>query len=117
MSRSHYGVISDGDQQVVTMEHEPEPQAPNPAPDPEVLPDRRRPGRANYRNLHLIALLRAGHGASSTPDGTGRGPEQAEDTADDLAAARGIAIAVLLGGILWIVVIAIFLMLWTAGVI
>ena len=101
----------------MTMEDEPEPQAPDPAPDLEVLRDRRRPGRANYRNPHLIALLRAGHGASSTPDATDRGPEQAEDTADDLAAARGIGIAVLLGGILWVVVIATLLMLWTAGVI
>lgn len=97
----------------MTMEDEPEPQT----PEPQVLRDRRRPGRADYRNLHLIALLRAGHGASSTPDGTDRGPEQAEDAADDLAAARGIGIAVLLGGILWIVVIATLLMLWTAGVI
>jgi len=105
------------DQQAKTMEHEHEPQEACPAPDLEVFPDRRRPGRANYRNLHLIALLRAGHGASSTPDATDRGPEQAEDTADDLAAARGIGIAVLLGGILWVVVIATFLMLWAAGVI
>lgn len=95
------------------MQDEPEPQV----PDLKTLRDRRRPGRVNYRNTHLIALLRAGHGSSSTPDGMERGPEHAEDPADDLAVARGIAIAVLLGGILWVVVIAIFLMLWAAGVI
>ena len=101
----------------MTMEHEREPQAPDPASDLELLADRRRPGRADHRNPHLIALLRGDHGPSSAPDGMDRGLEQADDAADDLAAARGIGIAILLGGILWVVAILTFRMVWTAGVI
>jgi len=68
--------------------------------------DRRRPGRFDYHNLHLIALLRRDRVAlAQTPthadvvaDPTDR---RMRFAGDDLAAARGIGLAAGLGSLFW----------------
>jgi len=69
------------------------------------LADRRRPGRAFYRNPHLIALLRSGRRPPPLPASVEQEDDDDNDRTDDLAAARGIAIAVILGLFLWLGVI------------
>jgi hypothetical protein len=64
------------------------------------LADRRRPGRADYENAHLIALLR---GRSLTI-----GPATAEvdgQSVDDLAPARAAVVGVSIGAAMWAVII------------
>ena len=79
----------------------PPPPEPDPAA-PTTLPDRRRPGRIATDNPHLIALMRAGGRAAL--------PEIAEDAPgapveqDDLGPARGIALAVGIGVLLWLLI-------------
>jgi hypothetical protein len=72
--------------------------------------ERRRPGRRDYANPHLIALLRHDQDAPAVDAGH---PEAAPDReADsDLAPARGIAVGVILGAALW----AIPVLLWMTG--
>jgi hypothetical protein len=72
------------------------------APGIDAIPDRRRRGRAAYRNPHLIALLRGQwrRPAAAEPENTAADAEVYEepdiDEPDDLAAARGIAVSVLI---------------------
>ena len=83
------------------------------ATDGEVVPDRRRPGRVDFSNSWLIALLR-GEFWPGAPS-----PTKADDTlterassngdgsrghTDDLTPARGIAISLGLGAALWFVI-------------
>jgi hypothetical protein len=68
--------------------------------------DRRRPGRVEYSDAHLIALLRArqlpdlarpladGHSGFHLPDAE-------QYCGDGLGAARGIALGVVLGAVSW----------------
>ena len=63
--------------------------------------DRRRAGRIKYTNPWLIALLRQrtpSRAAEVSPE------DPAEDRRDDLAAAKGIALAVLVGILWWIAI-------------
>ena len=56
-------------------------------------------------NPHLIALLRGGHRDVPPPEPDSPEPELqdwAPDDSDDLAAAQGIAISTVLGGLLWV---------------
>ena len=70
------------------------------------LADRRRPGRKDYQNADLIALLR---GQTLITD-----PEKAEaaarktQSADDLAPARAVVIAVPIGAAIWTAIFAIW---------
>ncbi len=69
------------------------------------IPDRRRPGRVEYTNPHLIALLRR-QPQQDQPD-----PATASEThpsdlrenrnCDDLSASAGIGLAVLLSFVAW----------------
>jgi hypothetical protein len=81
-----------------------------PLPD-ATLADRRRPGRADYENTHLIALLR--------DQPTIAPPTTAEVDAvpkvrwiDDLSTARGILIGAPIGAAIWaMILVAIWLFL------
>lgn len=79
-------------------------------------PDRRRPGRVQYRNPHLIALLRSGHRAPPSPDGTEPQGHEAPDESDDLDPARGLAMAVVFGVILWLGVMWLLFLTWRHGI-
>ena len=60
-------------------------------------------------NPHLIALLRGGHRDAPPPEPDSPESELqdwAPDDSDDLAAAQGIAISTVLGGLLWVGAIA-----------
>jgi hypothetical protein len=58
------------------------------------LSDRRRPGRTDYQNAHLIALLR------------GRSLNQVDgQSVDDLAPARAAVVGVSIGAAMWAVAI------------
>jgi hypothetical protein len=66
--------------------------------------DRRRPGRVDYLNPHLVALLQGRHQARLPENpGVGRGIiHDAGDTSDDpLAPARGIGIGVVVSAVIW----------------
>ena len=60
--------------------------------------DRRRPGRIEYDNPHLINLLRA---APGRPPALHRSPLEA----DSLAAARGMALSSIAGAMMWVVIL------------
>jgi hypothetical protein len=73
-------------------------------PDNATLTDRRRPGRMDFRNARLIALLR---GRSHIID-TAKAKVEAAPKAlpvDDLAPARGIVIGVLIGAAMWAAIV------------
>lgn len=58
------------------------------------VPDRRRPGRLTHKNPHLIAILRK---PVSSPESCAPESEFFSEEADSLVAARGIAVATLMG--------------------
>ena len=61
--------------------------------------DRRRPGRRDYENPALIALLRS----ASTPAALDDAPDPKEgwQGEDDLSPARGVAVSLLIGVAMW----------------
>jgi len=61
---------------------------------PVVAKERRRPGRVNYTQPALIELLRPPLSVASVE-------QAADDTADGLAPARGIALGIILAVPLW----------------
>jgi hypothetical protein len=78
--------------------------------DPELKVDRRRPGRIEHTNRHLIALLRrappSDEAASVRPEADdapakAAGPERQQEDADDLGPARGIALGLLFVAPFW----------------
>ncbi len=85
------------------------------ATDGEVVHDRRRPGRVNFRNPWLIALLRGNfrYNASSSVE-SDDAPTSAEwappntdrnhDHADDLGPAHGIIVSLGLGAGFWVII-------------
>jgi hypothetical protein len=66
--------------------------------------DRRRPGRRDYDNPALIALLRS----ASKPVAIEDAPEPpvALIRVDDLSAARGVATSLLIGMLMWSAIVA-----------
>jgi hypothetical protein len=68
------------------------------------LTDRRRPGRRDYQNAHLIALLR---GQSVTIDRAHAESDAAQNAqlVDDLAPARGVVVGVSIGAAMWAAII------------
>lgn len=66
------------------------------------LTDRRRPGRRDYRNVHLIALLR-GPPLIIDPAKAETSPTTQSD--DDLAPARAIVVGVSIGAAMWAAII------------
>lgn len=83
------------------------------APADDALADRRRPGRMANVNPELIPILRQSHRenaalsletAHGEVDGE-QGVSFDERDADDLAPARGIMLAVVLGGLLWLAIL------------
>lgn len=73
------------------------------------LHDRRRPGRKNYTNQFLIALLRRPKPAEAKPDAGAEDLLAAEyrddgDEIDHLRASRGIAMALVLGLASWVII-------------
>ena len=80
------------------------PPDPTPSGGTGTREDRRRPGRFVIGNPHLIALLRGGHRDAPLPEPP---PQQwVPDDSQDLAAAQGIAVSTVLGGLLWVGAIA-----------
>ena len=71
--------------------------------------DRRRPGRMENVSPHLIGLLRADHGAAN-PEAFDSDsldePAGIEEDRGDLAPARGIIAACLLGALAWAAIVA-----------
>jgi hypothetical protein len=68
------------------------------------LTDRRRPGRMDYQNAELIALLRG----QSRPIDPAKKQAKANPKAlsvDDMAPARGIIIGVSIGAAMWVAII------------
>jgi len=79
------------------------------ASDTATIQDRRRPGRANYQNLHLISLLR---GRSMTDAKTADAeaaptlpPVDTQDDEDNLDASRGILNAAAISAAMWAAII------------
>jgi hypothetical protein len=72
----------------------------NRPPDDATLTDRRRPGRMDFQNARLIALLR---GRSRLTDTAKAKVDAAPKTllVDDLDPARGIGVGVLIGAAMW----------------
>ena len=66
------------------------------------LADRRRPRRGDYRNDHLIALLR---GESLITDPAKAEVARKAGSVDDLAPARAVVIGVPLGAAVWAAII------------
>ena len=89
------------------MSHDPLPtQNPRPAEDLATRPDRRRPGRPQIANPHLIALLR-GQPLPAPELDLPPPPALSEPArADDLAPARGIIAATGAGIVIWICIAA-----------
>lgn len=82
------------------------------SPEDSTLTDRRRPGRVDYQNAHLVDLLRrAGSGAEApeAADNLAAPPADSDTDVDALAPARGVLLGSLIGAIAWI---AIGLAIW-----
>ncbi len=69
------------------------------------LTDRRRPGRRDYQNAHLIALLR---GQSPITDPAKAEALRKAQSVDDLAPARAVVIGVPIGAAIWAAIFAIW---------
>ena len=75
-----------------------------PPPLDVTLTDRRRPGRKDYQNAHLIALMRGQQlGMCLAKAEVDEVPKALP--VDDLAAARGIVIGAPIGAVIWAVAI------------
>ena len=61
--------------------------------------DRRRPGRRDYANPALIALLRSGSNPVAIEDAPE--PQGSARVVDDLSPARGVATSLLIGMLMW----------------
>jgi hypothetical protein len=61
--------------------------------------ERRRPGRVEYANPHLVRLLR--HAAATPITADADAAHRSRRAADNLAAARGIGVSALLGAMAW----------------
>jgi hypothetical protein len=70
------------------------------------LTDRRRPGRRDYENAHLIALLR---NRSLIIDPAEAEAARKAQSVDDLAPARAVVVGVSIGAAMWA---AIFFAIW-----
>jgi len=82
------------------------------SPEDSTLTDRRRPRRVDYKNAHLLDLLRrAGRGAEATEaaDNLAAPPADSDTDVDALAPARGVLLGSLIGALAWI---AIGLAIW-----
>lgn len=75
---------------------DPDPESPAGVAGPPT--ERRRPGRVAYTNPALIEVLRTPHAASS---GVLPASLEEPDPEDPLTAAKGIALAMLVGVVLW----------------
>lgn len=71
------------------------------------IPDRRRPGRVEYANSHLIALLRRPVSRASHPDEEDKTQDALieSDRADDLRPVVGVAVSVAIAVLLWVALI------------
>jgi len=69
-----------------------------------VLTDRRRPGRVDYQNPHLLPLLRHGSGSDEELPELDASffAEHSERGGDSLSAARGILIGCAISASLWV---------------
>ncbi len=82
------------------------------APSTPTKVDHRRPGRLRISNPHLIALFRRPHSIEPTPEAEAADriaprPKplvEPDDDDDNLAAAKGIIVSVLVGAVLWTVI-------------
>ena len=76
------------------------------SPPTETLHDRRRPGRKNYANGFLIAMLRWPDKAGTVPDANAEKDTTPEyrnddDEIDQLGASKGIILALAFGIVCW----------------
>lgn len=78
------------------------PEPADAGPDAAPLVERRRPGRVAYANSHLIDLMRR-PATDAEPQPLSLA-EQVEDP-DNLVAARGIALGILMAVPLWLVIV------------
>ncbi len=71
----------------------------------DTMPDRRRPGRLEYENPHLVTLLRrqpdADQRCPHTAPGAGLSDVRDGREGNDLSTAAGIALAVALSAVAW----------------
>ncbi len=79
------------------------------SPPTETLDDRRRPGRKKYANGFLIAMLRWPDKADAAPDVNAEKDTASEyrnddDEIDQLAASKGIILALAFGIVFWAVI-------------
>jgi pimeloyl-ACP methyl ester carboxylesterase len=72
------------------------------APLDVTLTDRRRPGRSDYQNAHLIALLRS---RPLTVDRAEVDVAPRAQSVDDLAPARAVVVGVSIGATMWAAII------------
>lgn len=80
-----------------------------PSPSTGKLHDRRRPGRKNYKNKFLIAMLRRSQPVAPIPNANSEDAQTAatvgdDDDNDQLRAARGIILALFLGLASWVII-------------
>jgi hypothetical protein len=75
----------------------------SPTPD-ATLTDRRRPGRVDYQDAQLLALLRD-QPTKTNPASAEVGAVPKVRWTDDLSPARGILIAVPIGAAIWAVIV------------
>jgi hypothetical protein len=80
-----------------------------------LLSDRRRPDRRNFKNPHLVALLRGQHGGDPSATETQVSPIVQPDVVveperNGLIAARGIAYSLLFGSVLWALMVFVWRM-------
>ena len=61
--------------------------------------DRRRPGRRDYDNPALIALLRSASNAAAIDDAPD--PQDSQWVEDDLSPVRGVAASLVIGLLMW----------------
>jgi hypothetical protein len=74
-------------------------------PQDPTLTDRRRPGRVDFENARLIALLRGRSLIIDTAKADVDAAPKALPAVDDLAPSRGIAIGVSIGAAMWAAII------------
>ena len=78
-----------------------DPTEDDPATPDATLEDRRRPGRVDYQNAHMIPLLRGEPPNADTATAEADAASKVWWTTDDLAVAHGVIIGAALGTAIW----------------
>jgi len=82
----------------------------------DAIPDRRRPGRLQHENPHLVELLRRLSNEDkprpNTAPGTGLSDRREDGDGNDLSAAAGIGLAMVLGSAAWVSCVSVLWLLF-----